>query len=362
MNSEVNLFVNLHYIKSNYFESILQCSDGVEAFFENPTLNRLYQLACFELGLPFSENGLSFSENGDTGLTDDERKYIMSEELPDYLTFKNRLDEKFDFKYATKKWNLEYFKRYLWNKKDDKKFCKKLAILNNKIGKLCGYEFIFYSHKFDEKYVNLRWLYLHNRRDITDISYLANLTSLRVLNLEYTSTTNIEPLGNLINLEELYLADNTTEVENITDCSCLSNLTKLKKLNINFLGKIKNFSFLPNLINLEDLCLSYCHFSNTELLSGLTKLKKLVLHNNNIEDISFLSELINLKILHLNSNLISNLEPLSNLINLEILWLPDNKISDIEPLFRLSKLKKLVLYNNKINFSRFIELNTQIRA
>ena len=184
-------------LKSGLFNSLFECEDGKEYLLKNESLYRLYKLGCKKLNLGFQD------EKDD--LTELEQKYLMSEEL-DYFDFKNKINNLSEsFKFATEKWNLDFFKRYLIENKDTVCFT-----FYDKIIELFGYEYIFH---FKPKYLefpknafskmtniislNLRWLY------ITDISALSNLTSLQILYLDRNQIEDISALSNLTSLQVL---------------------------------------------------------------------------------------------------------------------------------------------------------------
>ena len=98
----------------------------------------------------------------------------------------------------------------------------------------------------------------NNSNSISDISPLAELNNLTLLDLDNNSISDISPLAELNNLEGLFLVGNS-----ISDISPLTGLT-----------------------NLEWLWLDTNSISDISPLAGLTKLVDLRLGNNSIMDIS----------------------------------------------------------------------------
>jgi len=184
---------------------------------------------------------------------------------------------------------------------------------------------------------------------IIDLSFLKNLTSLKLLDISNNSISDCSILQNLTNLQELYLSSNL-----ISDCSFLQNLTSLKSLDLSS-NEILNCSFLKKLTNLQSLYFSNCQISDLSFLKNLTNLKKLYLYRNEISDVSFLQNLTNLRELYLRSNKISNISFLQNMTDLQELDLLDNKISDISFLQNLTNLKMLDLNKNKISDVSFLQ-------
>ncbi|WP_434296575.1 leucine-rich repeat domain-containing protein [Clostridium sporogenes] len=110
---------------------------------------------------------------------------------------------------------------------------------------------INYTSLYYIKYLtSLEYLYLNNMSLTGDLSFLENLTNLRVLDLSRTGISNISILDKLRKLNELYLGAN-----NIIDLSYLENLTNLVKLDLVENNNITSIYALRNLINLRYLTL-----------------------------------------------------------------------------------------------------------
>lgn len=92
-----------------------------------------------------------------------------------------------------------------------------------------------------------------------------------------------------------------------------NNIDPLKIITLNFharsstLERIEKIEGLENLINLEELNLSYNMISRIENLTNLQKLRDLNLADNNIRRIENLESLPSLEVLNLNGNLISEI-------------------------------------------------------
>ena len=238
--------------------------------------------------------------------------------------------------------------------------------------------------------------------DLTGLEFATNLVTLRL-----NGISDVSPLENLVNLEELSL-----NWGGISDVSLLKNLVKLEKLHLNG-NDISDVSPLKNLVKLEELELEFNDISDVSPLKNLVNLKTLDLTGNTVSDVSPLENLINLTYLDLWKNPITDATPLAGLqkggtvirvlfipnddevnipdpnlrsviakqlktpitqghmkrlthlsaighsirdltglefaTNLEILPLSDNNISDVSPLENLVKLEKLWLRNNNIS-------------
>jgi Ca2+-binding EF-hand superfamily protein len=201
---------------------------------------------------------------------------------------------------------------------------------NANIRDLTGLEFAtsLTSLDFGTKRVGNKWV---NSNEISDLSSLSGLTSLKSLYLTSNSISDVSALSGLIELEWLSLSDNS-----ISDVSALSGLT-----------------------NLTQLYLSSNNISDVSGLSGLTNLEWLWLRNNSISDVSALSGLIGLEELSLRNNSISDLKPLSGLTNLTYLAVYRNSsISDLSPLSGLTRLERLIFYANSISDLSPLVVNT----
>lgn len=115
---------------------------------------------------------------------------------------------------------------------------------------LQGREVNYISLYYINYLTSLKYLYLNNMNLTGDLSFLENLTDLRVLDLSSTGISNISILSKLRNLNELYLGGNK-----ITDLSYLENLTNLIKLDLVGNNDITRIYALRNLINLRYLTL-----------------------------------------------------------------------------------------------------------
>ena len=181
--------------------------------------------------------------------------------------------------------------------------------------------------------------------NISDISPLSGLTSLTYLDLSGNGISDLSPLAGLTNLQVLELPSNRS-----SDISPLAGLTSLTRLGL-YNNGISDISPLSSLTSLTDLDLGAnggIPDSDFSLLVGLTSLTRLRLSSNGISDISFLAGLTSLTDLDLYGNNISDISPLAVLTNLRLLNLSANALSGSLPawLGNLTKLEALLLYSN----------------
>ncbi|HWP97009.1 MAG TPA: leucine-rich repeat domain-containing protein [Syntrophomonadaceae bacterium] len=181
-----------------------------------------------------------------------------------------------------------------------------------------------------------------NQLGTADLSPLATLPQLTKLALEGCNISSISSLHGISTLKTLVLYNNS-----ITNIDALDNLTGLNYLDLNG-NSITNINALGNLTGLAYLDLSSNPITDLTPLGSLSGLEHLGLGNTGASGIGFLSGLTSLKELGLSNNNIANLEPLQGLTSLQFLDLSDNLISDPEPLQGLSSLQNLNLGKNCI--------------
>ena len=149
------------------------------------------------------------------------------------------------------------------------------------------------------------------------------------LDLDYCGITNLEDLPELfgcIHLKSLYLSNNQ-----ISDISFLKELTGLQSLDLSN-NQISDISFLKELTGLQSLDLSRNQISDISFLKELTGLQYLYLRFNRIDNISFFNGLKRLQSLDISNNKISDISFLKALTVLQSLYIYNNQISDITPL------------------------------
>ena len=160
---------------------------------------------------------------------------------------------------------------------------------------------------------------------IHSLSGLEHFTVLQRLKLIHNQITDITPLAQLKNLTVLDLWAN--QITDITPLAQLKNLTSLN------LGKNQ----VADISSLAQLDLVWLSLLGNQLvdISPLAQLKNLTvldLSSNQIADITPLAQLENLTKLYLLRNQLVDISPLAQLKNLNTLWLTSNRIEDISPL------------------------------
>jgi Leucine-rich repeat (LRR) protein len=246
------------------------------------------------------------------------------------------------------------------------------------------------------------------KHQVTDISPLANLTSLKTIDIQQGPLANLEPLAGLTNLVSLNLQDSKvtdlgpleglTKLQNlhlentwaagdngngVSDIGYLAGLTDLKVLGLanqdaylqdhpdGPANQVQNITALTNLTALTTLDVTNNQVNDLSALAGLTNVTTLYMDHNQISDLSALQNLTNLTLLnarynqitnltglegatsaktvYLASNQITNLDPLAGLTHLTTLDVSHNQIEDVEPLKDLTTLTGLTLSDNPVS-------------
>ena len=160
---------------------------------------------------------------------------------------------------------------------------------------------------------------------VKDLAGIEHFISLRDLNAEFNSISDISPLADLSQLTSLNLNANA-----ISDISPLAGLTNLEDLSM-WGNRIADISPLAGMARLRILRLNNSPIKDLSPLAGLTGLGSLFLGGCGIEDISALAGLVHLDCLELDNNYIADLTALSGMQKLDILKLAGNPIKDYTP-------------------------------
>ncbi len=216
---------------------------------------------------------------------------------------------------------------------------KTLSIYSGKgINEIAGLEYM----------TNLEKLTLRES-NVTDISAISKLRSLKYVDLTSNSIESIHPIGQLENINMLFLRDNK-----ISDLTPLSKMKKIKTLDL-IGNNIKDIQPLFTLSTMKQLYLANNQISDLNGIDRLNNVELLWIGNNKINNVESISKMSNLIELEIADSEIKDISPLSQLGILQVLNLEENYISDISPLSTLTNLHEINLGANEISDVRPVE-------
>lgn len=206
--------------------------------------------------------------------------------------------------------------------------------------KLEGSKELIPDQKFKEE-INQWYL---NREDKNAPITKEDLLQIKEFSVRGTKIKDFSGLEYMENLEKLTLFS-----QKGIDLSSISKLKNLKYLDLSY-SQIKDIKPLTQLKNLNALFLRETNITNISPISEMNSLTHLDLGGNNLTDVHLLFKLTSLRGLNLSTNSISDITGIDQLKNLESLNLGyGNKIKNIQPIGELKNLNSLILNYNEIN-------------
>jgi Leucine-rich repeat (LRR) protein len=171
--------------------------------------------------------------------------------------------------------------------------------------------------------------------DVVDLTAIRNLTELTGLNVSNTKITDLSFLKYSSKLENLNISQ--TEV---SDISVVEKMPDLKILSVAG-TRVSDFSPLASLTALQKLSLASTKIADLAPIETLTELTELDLSNTSIQELEPLKTLTNLRTLDIDSTKVRSVQPLSSLEALKLLRANSSAISDLNPLNKLPNLEKI---------------------
>ncbi len=172
---------------------------------------------------------------------------------------------------------------------------------------------------------------------VRDLGPLAGLTELRTLNLQFIPASNFAPLTGLINLRVLN-ADGTE----LQDLSPLASMTGLRDLSLS-VTKVRSLSPLAALRGLESLNINSTRVSDLRPLAGLDALRSVSLNGTSVDDLQPLAGAISMRRIDAGGTNVSDVRPLAKMRSLQFLNLEGTKVADVSALAGLAELRTLAL-------------------
>lgn len=154
------------------------------------------------------------------------------------------------------------------------------------------------------------------------------LTNLKVLKIENYKISDLTPIL-FLDLTRLTLSNTNLTSEGLNNANLLKNMVNLDDLDLSY-NNIGNFDELKTLVNLRSLSITSTAVSDITFLKNFTKLSMLAASANNISDTS---PLIGLKVqsVFLNQNNITSIEFMRG-VEMNIIQVANNNITDISPM------------------------------
>jgi Leucine-rich repeat (LRR) protein/membrane-associated phospholipid phosphatase len=172
---------------------------------------------------------------------------------------------------------------------------------------------------------------------IRDITPLAQLPGLLMLDAAGTRVRDLTPLAGLTGLQSLNL-----QFAPVHDLTPLAGHAALRSLNLNGTD-VRELAPLADLTALQDLSVAVTKIDDLSPLARLRALASLDASGTLVSDASPLANLLALRVLNLNGTQVTDLRPLSGLANLQRLDVGGTQVSDVRPLAGLRNLHWLDL-------------------
>ena len=141
------------------------------------------------------------------------------------------------------------------------------------------------------------------------------------------------------------LKDMSVTTNDITDVSPLKHVKSLKKLSLRG-NKNLDSNSLRDLTGLEELGIQDCGITSLEPLKNMKKLQNLSADSNNLESIKDAENLTGLTALSFSANKVTSLEGIENLTGLKTLRADTNQLDSMEEVANLTELTFFTITGN----------------
>ncbi|MDY0131127.1 MAG: hypothetical protein RBR53_00490 [Desulforegulaceae bacterium] len=192
--------------------------------------------------------------------------------------------------------------------------------------------------KICSMYPKMNSLVVSRSKDVTDISPIAQLKSLKSLNLSLDNVKDFTPLSQLVQVERLTVGGDKIG----PDLKWMSGLVNLSYLHINGGSQLISLEGLPSLPGLTRATIGKVNGANlTPITISLPSLTKLELTGSTINDLTPLTKLADLKELSLYGANVKDFTPLKNCSKLKTLNYYATKNADYSSLGQLKQVTYL---------------------
>jgi len=187
---------------------------------------------------------------------------------------------------------------------------------------------------------------------VSDLSPLADMETLRNLDISYNPIEDLSPLESLQRLETLHI-----EQCNVTDLSALERLTGLTVVNAAYIP-CSDYSPLLTLPLLRSVEITGSSALDVAEVSGNQSIEELIAINCGLAGLGDLQVMPNLEQLELSENEISDLSGIERYQSLKRLILQNNPVDDLSPLAALPALEELDLRGVAVDLSPLLSIST----
>lgn len=175
-----------------------------------------------------------------------------------------------------------------------------------------------------------QWIYESFRNTKNNIKFLpdwlAQLSNISQLNLDYTQVSDLSPLSNLSDLQSVSCFDTQ-----VSDLSPLSGLLGLQYVSCDN-TQVSDLSPLSSLSGLEGTWFNSTQVGDLSPLSYLFRLEKIAFNETQVNDLRPLSGLLSLRRIFFGNTQVSDLSPLSSLPSLQRVFCANTQVNDLSPL------------------------------
>lgn len=186
--------------------------------------------------------------------------------------------------------------------------------------------------------------YLRVSGPVVDLSWVALLPKVTVLELEVTDKTDLRSLAEVKSLVQVRLEGSTRRA---VDLSFAASLPKLEKLELRG-PRVDSLAPLKSVRTLQEVTISDGAVSDLSPLENLPKLKSLFLPNHRLTSLAPLAKHSGLTYLQVPGNQIEDVSPLAKHVGLRFVGLKGNKVKDVSPLGGLVNVKTMYLEGNPV--------------
>lgn len=222
---------------------------------------------------------------------------------------------------------------------------------------------------------------LAENSQISNLSPLSALTSLKYLDISGSAVTDLRPIRNLTRLEHLDISNTAiNSIEALQYCVSIENLN-LSRTRISSLGTLENFAKLAyldisslyinnlaelsKLTSLKELRVVDVPVAALEPLAALTSLELLDLSGSEVMVLEPLASLIALKRINLERTPVVNLDAMSSMKALQFVYLDSTNVADLDPLNGLPELRSVYCDHTQVGSAEaqeFMQTNPDVKV